>query len=116
MCAFAIGAHARHKGLDAIEHTGHIHIEAPVKIVVGGFGHLGAHAHAGVIDQQVHSTELLLGFIGQAHPAGTVGHVVLDGMHARLVGKQCQRAFDLRVIDIADDDFHAGVVGGTGNA
>ena len=116
MGAFAIGAHAWHEGLDAVEHAAAVHVHAPLVIVAGGLGHLGAHADAGVVDQQVHAAELLLGLVGHFGPAGDVGDVVLDGVDALFVFEQGQGGFDLAVVDVAEDDLHALVVGRAGDA
>jgi len=65
MTLVALREHHRHERLDSVDHAPHVHAEQPLPIAKRVLPEGAAHAHTGVVAQDVDSAELLLRCIGE---------------------------------------------------
>ncbi len=97
--------------MNAVDGAPEVHTEAPFPILVSPGAGRSLQPDAGVVDEHLHSTELLLDLIGGAFPTVAVHDVMLDRMQTRIVGRELlERIPDVLVVEVADHDLHACLV------
>ena len=100
--------HGRYDGLGPEEHALGVDLHDVVPIVSGGFLDVLAENDGGVVDEDVHLAELLLGGVDGALPVVGAGHVEMEV--DRLAAKLADLGFHLHtevIADVADDHFRA---------
>ncbi len=102
--------------MDAVDRAPQIHAQPPFPVLVGAGACWGLQADTGIVDQYLQGAKLLLDLIGDVLPAVAVHHVVLDGVHARIIsGEELQRVADVLVVEVAKHDLHASFVEDAGD-
>jgi hypothetical protein len=77
--AAAVGAEALGRFLGGQQQAQDVDVELAVEVLLGDVFQRRELVDAGVVDQDVHAAERLLGLVEQTGDVGALGHVALDG-------------------------------------
>ncbi len=107
MPAFAVRPDPRDERLQAVHGAAEVHAENPIPVVVARRANVVEQIDPGIVAEDVHLAEHLLGLIRRPRHGGAIRDIEPKRMHLP-AAEGLHRLIEMVLADIGDDDVHTG--------